>query len=342
MTTMTFGDAVDAGLAAAMERDERVLTFGEDVRLLRRTTLVRFGPDRVLDTPISEAAFLYMGLGAAMGGLRPVVEVMLVDFLTAAWCPLVNGVAKFEAFSGGIQRTPMVIRASIGGGYGDGGQHEQTLWGSIAAIPGLKVVAPSTPADAAGLMLAAVEDDGPVVYLEHKLLGEVWLDVLAGSRRPGVTFDIPTDGASGEVSEPITATPIGQAALRRDGGDLAIISVGVGVHRALEAAEQLAGSGVQAAVLDLRSIAPLDRPAILELAERTRHVVAVDEDYVRGGLTGEIAAVIAEERIDARFDRVAVEQTIPFARHLESAVLPNTGRIVAAAERSLDLARRSA
>jgi pyruvate dehydrogenase E1 component beta subunit len=342
MTTMTYADAVDAGLAAAMERDDRVITFGEDVRLLRRTTLVRFGPDRVLDTPISEAGFLYTGLGAAMGGLRPVVEVMLVDFLTAAWCPLVNGVAKFEAFSGGIQRTPMVIRASVGGGYGDGGQHEQTLWGSIAAIPGLKVVVPSTPADAAGLMVAAVEDEAPVVYLEHKLLGEVWLDVLAGSRRSGVTFDIPRDGASGAVPEPITATPIGQAALRRDGGDLALISAGVGVHRALEAAERLAVSGVQAAVLDLRSIAPLDRAAVLEQAERTGHVVVVDEDYVRGGLTGEIAALIAEERIDARFARVAVEETIPFARHLESAVLPNTDRIVAAAERCLDLQGRTA
>jgi pyruvate dehydrogenase E1 component beta subunit len=342
MTTMTYADAVDAGLAAAMDRDDRVITFGEDVRLLRRTTLVRFGPDRVLDTPISEAGFVYMGLGAAMGGLRPVVEVMLVDFLTAAWCPLVNNIAKYESFSGGIQRAPMVIRASIGGGYGDGGQHEQTLWGSMAAIPGLKVVVPSTPADAAGLMVAAVEDEGPVVYLEHKLLGEVWLDVLAGSRRSGVTFDIPRDGASGEVPEPIAATPIGQAALRRDGGDLALISAGVGVHRALEAAERLTSSGVQAAVLDLRSIAPLDTTAILELAARTGHVVVVDEDYIRGGLTGEIAALIAEHRIDARFERVAVEETIPFARHLESSVLPNTGRIVVAAERCLDLQRSTA
>ncbi|HEY5145078.1 MAG TPA: transketolase C-terminal domain-containing protein [Solirubrobacteraceae bacterium] len=342
MTTMPFAEAVDAGLAAAMERDTRVITFGEDVRLLRRTTLVRFGPDRVLDTPISEAGFVYMGLGAAMGGLRPVVEVMLVDFLTAAWCPLVNNIAKYEAFSGGTWQVPMVIRASVGGWYGDGGQHEQTLWGSIAAIPGLKVVVPSTPADAAGLMLAAVEDESPVVYLEPKLLGEIWLDVLAGSRRPAVGFDIPADGASGDVPQPIAPTPIGEAKLRRDGGDLALISAGVGVHRALEAAERLAGSGVQAAVLDLRSIAPLDTTAILELAARTGHVVVVDEDYVRGGLTGEIAALIAEQRIDARFERVAVEQTIPFARHLEEAVLPNTDRIVAAAERCLDLQRSSA
>jgi pyruvate dehydrogenase E1 component beta subunit len=158
----------------------------------------------------------------------------------------------------------------------------------------------------------------------------------------GVSFDIPPEGASGVVSESLAATPIGKAAVRRHGEDLAIISAGVGVHRALEAADRLAAGGVQSTVLDLRSIAPLDRSAILEAAARTGHVVVVDEDYVRGGLTGEIAALIAEERIDARFARVAVEETIPFARKLENAALPNTGRIVAAAERCLDLAGSSA
>ena len=339
---MTFAQAVDAGLAAAMERDERVITFGEDVRMLRRTLLMRFGPDRVRDTPISEAAFLYAGIGAAMGGLRPVVEVMMVDFLAAAWCPLLNGAAKFEAMSGGIQGMPMVIRAAVGAGYGDGGQHGQTLWGSLSGIPGLKVVVPSNPADAAGLLLAAVLDDGPVVYLEHKLLGDIWLDVLGGSRRPNVSFEIPSDAVSGEVVEPIMSTAIGSASLRREGADVALVSVGVGVHRALEAATQLAEEGVQCAVLDLRSVAPLDHDAIVELAARTGRVVVVDEDYLRGGLAGEIAAVLAEARLPVRFARVGVLDTIPFARDLEAAALPNAGRVIEAVRQCLDLAPQSA
>jgi pyruvate dehydrogenase E1 component beta subunit len=336
MAIMRFAQAVDAGLEAAMAEDERVVTFGEDVRMLRRATLVRFGPGRVLDTPISEAGFLYTGLGAAMGGLRPVVEVMMVDFLTAAWCPLVNGVAKFKAFSGGLQGTPIVIRSSVGGWYGDGEQHEQTLWGSIAAIPGLKVVVPPTPVDAVGPLLAAIRDGDPVVYLEPKLLGEIWMDVLAGSRRANVDFDVPADAAGGEVPVPITPTPIGSAVLRHDGGDLALISVGVGVHRALEAARRLELRDINAAVLDLRTIAPLDETAILELAARTGHVVVIDEDYVRGGLTGEIAALLAEHRVDARYARVAVQTTIPFAPHLEQQALPNVERIIATAENCLE------
>lgn len=335
MRVMSFDQAADAGLAAAMAEDDRVLTFGEDIRLLRNATTVRFGPDRVLDAPISEAGFLYAGLGAAMGGLRPVVEITLADFLTAAWCPLVNGVAKFGMLSGNRQQTPIVIRSAVGGWYGDGGQHEQALWGSIAGIPGLKVVVPSTPADAAGLMLASIRDDDPVVYLEPKLLGAIWMDALGGSTRTGVDFDIPAAGASGEVPIPVVPVPIGEAVLRRDGGDIALVSVGVGVHRSLRAADRLAAAGLHAAVLDLRTIAPLDRTALATLAARTGHVVVVDEDYVRGGLTGEVAAILAEQRIDARYARVAVETTIPYAPHLELRALPNVERIVAAASTCL-------
>ena len=330
MTRMAYGEAADLGLAEAMARDDRVITFGEDVRMFRRNLLVRFGLDRVLDTPISESAFLGAAVGAAMAGLRPVVEVMMVDFIAVAFSTVLNGAAKFEAFSGGRWTVPMVIRAACGGGYGDGGQHEQVLWGLLSGVPGLTVVAPSTPADAAGLMLAAVEADGPVVYLEHKLLSREWLDFLGGSPRANVAFDVPAAGASGEVPEPLVPTPIGTAAMRRDGSDVALIAVGVGVHRALEAAERLAEDGVQAAVLDLRSIAPLDRQSLLELIARTGRVVVVDEDYIRGGLTGEVAAILAEEGVPARFARVAVATTIPFARHLEDRALPNVARILAA------------
>lgn len=337
MTSMRYGEAVDYALGEAMARDDRILTWGEDVRLVHRELLARFGPQRVLDTPISEAAFVYAGIGAAMGGLRPVVEVMLVDFLAVAWAGIANGASKFSAFSGGRWSIPLVVRSRVGGWYADGGQHEQTLWGQLAAYPGVSVVAPSTPADAAGLMLSAVEDDGLVVYLEHKLLSEQWLDYLGGSSRQTVDFSdlIPKAGASGEVPLPLTPVPLGMAAVRREGSDVALISLGVGVHRCLEAADVLSESGIEASVVDLRSIAPLDREAVIEQARRIGRIVVVDEDYIRGGLSAEIAAVALEEGIAVKYARVAVESTIPFAPHLEYATLPNVERIVQAA-RSLE------
>lgn len=335
MTTMTLGEATDAGLATAMAEDDRVLTWGEDVRLLRRELLARFGPDRVLDTPISESAFVHAGVGAAMAGLRPVVEVMMVDFLAVAWSALLNAATKVPAFTAGRWQVPLVVRAGCGGGYGDGGQHEQVLWGALATIPGLVVVAPSTPADAAGLLLSAVRDDRPVVYLEHKLLIASWRDLLGGEGRPGVHFDVPVAGASGEVPEPVVPVPIGRAALRRDGSDVALLSLGVGAHRCLEAAEDLAERGVDATVIDLRTVAPLDQEQILEAAARTGHVVVVDEDHRRGGLSGEIAAVLAEHASGTRFGRVTVDGTLPFAPGLEARALPTAGRIADAVTRVL-------
>jgi pyruvate/2-oxoglutarate/acetoin dehydrogenase E1 component len=330
MTRMAYGEAADHGLAEAMARDERVITFGEDVRMLRRNLLVRFGLDRVLDAPISESAFVGAAVGAAMAGLRPVVEVMLVDLIAVAYSAVLNGAAKVEAFSGGRWKVPLVVRAACGGGYGDGGQHEQVLWGMLAGVPGLAVVAPSTPADAAGLMLAAVEAEGPVVYLEHKLLSGAWLDYLGGASRPTVAFDVPADGAYGQVPEPLAPARLGKAEMCREGSDVALVAAGVGVHRALEAAERLQADGVEAAVVDLRSIAPLDRETLLTVAARTGRMVVVDEDYIRGGLTGEVAAILAEEGMAVRYARVAVEGSIPYARHLEDRVLPNVDRILEA------------
>ncbi|GMQ94803.1 MAG: alpha-ketoacid dehydrogenase subunit beta [Acidimicrobiia bacterium] len=330
---MLYGEAIDHALGEAMVRDDRVLTWGEDVRLVHRELLARFGPRRVLDTPISEAAFVYAGIGAAMGGLRPVVEVMLVDFLAVAWAAIANAASMFAAFSGDLWEIPLVLRCRVGGWYSDGGQHEQTFWGQLAAYPGVSVVAPSTPSDAAGLMLSAIDDDGVVVYLEHKLLSEQWLDYLGGSSRDTVDFRrlVPIDGASGEVPLPLRPVPIGVASVRRDGSDVALVSLGVGVHRCLEAAGTLAAAGIDACVLDLRSVSPLDRDAIVDVARRTGRVVVVDEDYIRGGLSGEIAAVLLEGDVSVRYARVAVESTIPFAPDLEYATLPNAERIVAAA-----------
>jgi len=329
---MTYGQAIDAALAEAMARDERVLTWGEDVQLIHRDLLARFGPGRVRDTPISEAAFVYAGVGAAMGGLRPVVEVMMVDFLTVGWSAVVNAAAKFPHFSGGRWPVPLVIRTRCGGWYADGGQHEQTLWGQLAATPGVSVVCPSTPADAAGLMLTAIDTDDVVVFLEHKLLSEQWLDYLGGASRPTVDFDrlVPADGASGLVPEPLEPIPFGHSQLRRPGTDVGLVSVGVGVHRCLQAAEELAPEGISAAVLDLRSIHPLDTDAIGDLADRTGRLVVVDEDYTRGGLTGEIAASLLAAGRAPAFRRVTVDTTIPFAPALEYQTLPNTQRILAA------------
>ncbi len=327
---LSFGDAIEVALDEARTRDPRVVVFGEDVRMLRRNLLVRHGADRVRDAPISESAFLGAAVTAAMGGLRPVVEIMFIDFIGVAFDGLLNHAAKYEAFSGGTWKVPLVVRASCGGWYGDGGQHEQVLWGMLSGIPGLCVVVPSTPADAAGLMRTAIDTEEPVVFLEHKLLADYWLDYLGGSRRSTVTFDTPVDGGRGAVPDPIAPVPLGSAANRRAGNDIALISVGIGVHRSLEAAELLAAEGVEAHVVDLRSVSPLDVDAIVSAATATGRVVVVDEDYIRGGLSGEIAAIIAEHRIDATLARVAVESTIPYARQLEYAALPNTERILAA------------
>jgi pyruvate dehydrogenase E1 component beta subunit len=323
-----FGKAIDDALAAAMRADPTIVVFGEDTPMLRRRLLVQFGPDRIRQTPISESAFLGASVGAALGGLRPVVEVQLVDFLMVGLSALVNEAAKIESFSGGRWRAPLVVRATCGGGYGDAGQHEQSLWGMLAGVPGLAVVVPSNPADAAGLMCASLNHDGPVVFLEHKLLSRQWRDAMAGDRRNTIVLDVPDRGAEAVVADFLQPVPLGSAAKVRAGDDVTLISLGVGLHRCVEAADRLATDGVRCSVIDLRSVAPLDRAAIVEAADRTGRVVVVDEDYIRGGLSGEIAAILAEAGITCAFSRVATEETIPYAPRLETAVLPNVERII--------------
>jgi pyruvate/2-oxoglutarate/acetoin dehydrogenase E1 component len=331
MREMSFTQAADDALAQAMADDQRIIVLGEDVPLLRRDLLARFGPRRVRGTPISESAFLGAGVAAAMGGLRPVVEMYMVDFLGVCMDTLLNQAAKVETFSGGKWTAPVVVRAPCGGGYGDGGQHEQSLWGWLAHIPGLTVLVPSTPADAGGLMLAALRHDGPVIFLEHKLLSETWLEFLGSGARRTVQFDVPAEGARGTVPERWEPVPFGKAAVRRAGGDLTIVSVGVGVHRALEAAKALETEGISAEVLDLRTISPLDKVAVCEAVARTRRLLVVDEDYEGFGLSGELSAVMSEAGVSCRYARVCTQSTIPYARHLEDRVLPNTQRICASA-----------
>jgi pyruvate dehydrogenase E1 component beta subunit len=265
-----------------------------------------------------------------MAGLRPIAELMLVDFVGSCLDALLNQAAKVAAFTAGAWTVPLVVRAACGGGYGDGGQHEQALWGLLAGIPGLTVVVPSTPADAHGLMASALRHDGPVVFLEHKLLSERWLEFMGRGGRGTVSFDVPAAGAEGEV-EPGAAIPIGRAALRRRGDALTIVSLAVGVHRALAAAAALAAEGIACDVLDLRTVRPLDREAVVASASRTGRLLVVDEDYREFGLSGEIAAAALEAGIAPRFARVCLDGTLPYARHLEEAALPNVARVVAAA-----------
>ncbi|KPL06514.1 pyruvate dehydrogenase [bacterium SM23_57] len=331
MKYMNFSQAIDDAITQAMVEDPRIIIFGEDIQLLRRNLLVRFGPKRVLNTPISESAFLGAGVAAAMAGIRPIVEFYMVDFLAVAMDALLNHAAKLETFSNGKWNAPLVIRMPCGGGYGDAGQHEQALWGWLAHIPGITVVVPSNPADAGGLMYNALLQDKPVVFMEHKYLSENYLDFLGSGGRETVQFDPPAAGWRGPVPASWQPVPFGKARFWRHGGDLTIVSVGVSVHRAVEAAGSLEKVGISTSVIDLRSITPLDKETLCEEVSQTGRLLVVDEDYETFGLSGEIAAIISEAGIPVKFARVCTRTTIPYARYLEDATLPNVERICSAA-----------
>jgi acetoin:2,6-dichlorophenolindophenol oxidoreductase subunit beta len=331
MKTMYFSEAIDDALGQAMATDSRIIVYGEDVPLLRRNLLARFGPKRIRGTPISESAFLGAGVTAAMAGLRPVVEVYMVDFLGVTMDALLNHAAKNETFSGGKWSVPLVVRTPCGGGYGDGGQHGQSLWGWLAHIPGLSVVVPSTPADAGRLMLAALQNQGPVIFMEHKLLSESYLEFLGSGGRQTIRFDVPEEGKRGGVPKKWEPLPFGKAVIRRSGSDLAIVSLGVSLHRSIQAAQLLQDEGVSASVVDLRSVAPLDKEAVCTAVSETGRLLVVDEDYEAFGLSGELAAIVLEAGISVKFSRVCTRTTIPYARTLEAQTLPNVERIVEAA-----------
>jgi pyruvate dehydrogenase E1 component beta subunit len=336
MSRLGITEAIDKALEVAMADDDRIIVIGEDVPMMRAGLFARFGPERVREAPISEGAFLGAGVGAALGGLRPVIEIMFVDFLAVALHPLINEAAMVDTLSGGRWQAPLLVRAACGGGYGDAGQHEQSLWGMLGSIPGLAVAVPSTPADAAGLTLSAFDHFGPVVLLEHKLLSTFWLEMLAGRRRPGAELDIPESWLRGEVSDPPAPVPFGEAVIRREGSDLLIVSVAVGVHRALQATEFLAAEGIEATVLDLRTICPLDREQLTAQAAGKRGVLVVDEDYGPYGLSAEIAATLAEAGVEVPYARVTATGVIPYAPRLEAGQMPGVDRILAVARALLD------
>jgi len=320
MAEMTYADAVRTALVEEMRRDERVILLGEDIALyggafrVTRGLVNDFGPERVINTPISENSFVGLAVGAALTGLRPVVEIMFMDFIALAMDQIVNQAAKLHYIYGGQASVPLVIRTPGGAGRGYGASHSQSLEAWFMHAPGLKVVAPATPRDARGLLKAAIRDDNPVLVVESKLLY----------------------GVKGEVPEAEETTPIGRAAVVREGEDLSLIAYSRMTTLALEAAERLAGEGMSCEVLDLRTLSPLDEEAILASVAKTSRAVIVEEDTRRGGVGAEVAAVLADrgfESLDSPVRRVACDDVpIPCSPALERAVLPSVEKILEAVE----------
>lgn len=321
---MSYSQALNLALAEALERDDRVLLIGEDVGVyegafkVSRGLLQKFGPQRIIDTPISENSIVGVGVGAALAGLRPVGEIMFMDFILLAADQIVNHAAKMHFMFGGQLRVPMVIRTPAGGYRGYGATHSQTLEGSFMQAAGLKIVAPSNPRDARGMLLAAVTDDDPVLFIEHKLLY----------------------GKRGPVPEQTEELPLFGAAVVREGKDVTIASYSYTLHLALAAAEHLAGQGIQAEVIDLRSLWPLDVDTVARNAARTGRLVVAEEGVTFGGIGAEVAAAVNEAAfgyLEAPVLRVGARRVpIPAARVLEDTVLPSAGDIVAACLKTLE------
>jgi pyruvate dehydrogenase E1 component beta subunit len=310
-------------MAEEMRRDPRVYILGEDVGAYGGTLQLtaglfdEFGPDRVIDTPLSEVVITGAAIGSAMMGMRPVLEIMFADFVPLAFDQILNNAAKMCYAYDGEMSVPMVLRAPFGGGMRSGMHHCQNLEAMFAHVPGIKVVMPTTPEDAKGLLLAAIRDPNPVIYLEHKMLY----------------------GARGDVPEGDYITPLGKAAIRREGRDLSIVACGAMVAKSLQAAKELAKDGIEAEVVDLRTISPLDTDTILQSVVKTSRLLIAHEACKTGGIGGEIAAIVAENAIDALdapIERVAAPDCpVPFSASLEDAFLPQPAQIVAQAKRML-------
>jgi len=321
---LTTSKAMVEALAQEMERDPSVFYMGEDVGayggIFGSTTglLERFGPERIIDTPISETAFIGLGIGAAVEGMRPVVELMFADFMGVCLDQIYNHMAKIHFESGGNVRVPMVLTMAAGGGYSDGAQHSQCLWGTFAHLPGMKVVVPSTPADAKGLLTSAIRDDNPVVYVFHKgVMGLPWM-----AKNPRSIDEVP----EGEY-----VVPLGKARVAREGSDVTVVTLSLSVHHSLDVAEKLAADGIDVEVVDLRSLVPLDAETILASVAKTHRLVVVDEDYLSFGVSGEVVATVAEydpSLLVTPARRVAMPDVpVPYAHALEYAVLPRHDRI---------------
>jgi pyruvate dehydrogenase E1 component beta subunit len=312
----TYREAVAEGIAREMRRDPRVVCLGEDIGAAEgvfKTTVglfEEFGPARVWDTPISEQAIVGAAMGAAMTGLRPIAEIMFSDFLACCWDYLANEIPKVRYMTGGQVTVPLVVRTANGGGLGFGAQHSQAVENWALTVPGLKIAAPSTPADIVGLMASAVRSDDPVVFFEHKGL-------LA---------------SKGPAAPPDHVVPLGQASVVREGTDVTLVALAYTVPMALRAAERLAGEGVSAEVIDLRCLIPLDMTTVLSSVGRTSRLVVVEENPYQGGWGGTVASIVADEGfelLDAPIRRVAAKNVpLPFADALEDRVLPTVDKVV--------------
>jgi pyruvate/2-oxoglutarate/acetoin dehydrogenase E1 component len=317
MTEMSYREAVREAIREAMQADPRVFLMGEDVGhyggcyAVSKGLLDEFGPDRIRDTPLSESAFTGAGIGAAMGGMRPIVEIMTCNFSLLSLDQIMNNAATIRHMSGGQFSVPVVIRMATGGGRQLAAQHSHSLEGWYAHIPGLRVLAPGTVEDARGMLAPALEDPDPVLIFENALLYN----------------------ETGEIPDTVNVD-IDHAAVRREGSDISLITYGGSLGKTLAAAEQLAGDGISAEVLDLRVLRPLDEEAILASVAKTRRAVIVDEGWRSGSLSAEIMARIVEGgfwTLDAPLARVcSAEVPIPYAKHLEEAALPSVEGIVAA------------
>jgi acetoin:2,6-dichlorophenolindophenol oxidoreductase subunit beta len=318
MAQIRYAHAINQALGDALATDPRVLILGEDVAAAggsfkaTRGLLERFGAERVRDTPISEAAIVGAAVGAALSGLKPVVEIMFMDFVTLAMDPIVNQAAKARFMFGGQGGVSMVVRLPHGGGLSAGPQHSQCLETWFAHVPGLKVLCPATPADAYGLLRAAIDDPDPVIFVENKTLY----------------------GRKGDIDEPAPTVPIGSARLVRPGRDVTVVTYGASTYVVDAAAAPLAKEGVEIEILDLRSLQPWDSPAVLGSVARTHRAIVVHEATRAFGAGAEIAATIAEQGfddLDAPVGRVGAPfMPVPFARSLESSYIPDVNAVIAA------------
>ena len=332
MAKMSVAEALRQAIREEMARDSRVFCIGEDIGIKGgfggafTVTLglsEEFGHERILDTPISEAGIVGVAIGAAMAGLRPIADVQYGDFLFCAMDQLANQAAKMTYMSGGTVKVPMVMRAPVGA-TSRGPQHAQSLEAFFTHIPGLKVLAPSTAYDAKGLLKSAVRDDNPVLIFEHKL--------LYGSKGPrserGALSPI------GEVPDEEYLVPIGEGIIRREGSDVTVVGKLLTMYRALAAAEQLAQEGIEAEVIDPRTLVPLDKELILESVRKTGRLVIVEEDNLTGGWAADVAAIVAEEAffwLDAPIKRVSAPDTpAPFAPVMEQFYVPSVERVIEA------------
>jgi pyruvate dehydrogenase E1 component beta subunit len=324
MTSITYREAIRAAIRDAMSRDDRVFLMGEDVGRygggfgVSLGLLEEFGEDRIRDTPLSESGFVGAGIGAALGGMRPIVEIMTVNFSLLALDQILNTAATVLHMSGGQFNVPVVIRMTTGGGRQLAAQHSHSLEGYYAHIPGLRVVAPATVADARGMLWTALEDPDPVVIFEH---GSLY-------------------NSSGELDADAGAVDIDRAVVRREGADLTLVTYGGSLAPCLQAAQLLAEEGVEVEVVDLRTLRPLDDETVFASVARTHRALVVDEGWRSVGMSAEVAARVAEEcfyDLDAPVGRVAaLEVPVPYPRHLEQAVLPNVDRIVAGAREAVN------